>query len=395
MQKDFEVHNINNEFYPDLMTQLEGGSKLLQMKTRFQTLVGIQRHRKEEMIKEKLPAEAASLAESFFYSWSQQGGLIEGIGYHGAMCLARLWGNCTADIVDYSYDPVKRETVLYASFIDFETNFNITRPYKMNDQFPIYGKHNEFRKDDMRLQIGASKALRNVILAGIPVWVQELGLKSAKQGIRKQIDAYIEKNGIAKAIEMLVSSLAKKGVNEDAIKEKFNVNKLSDLVVKDLINMRADISSIENGNANVEELYNIESKNQKDIKDRLEKKAEKVKEKKQSKPPEKKDDKKQENNDKKDDKKSNEKQDFYEAWLNTNSKERYSKLEELKQKTEFDFEEWKKANFERLTSQKVKLPIQSFIELPAVFQVEILWILTQKIKLEKAQNENSPGKDKQ
>ncbi len=385
MQKEFKVQNINNEFYPDLMTQLEGGSKLLQMKTRFQTLVGIQRPRKEEMIKEKLPAEAASLADSFFYSWSQQGGLIEGIGYHGAMCLARLWGNCTADIVDYSYDPIKRETILYASFIDFETNFNITRPYKMNEQFPIYGKHNEFRKDDMRLQIGASKALRNVILAGIPVWVQELGLKSAKQGIRKQIDAYIEKNGIAKAIEMLVNSLAKKGVNEDAIKEKFNVNKLNDLVVKDLINMRADISSIENGNTTVEELYNIESKNQKDIKDRLKKKAEKVKEKKQVQPPEK--------EDKKDDKEPDEKQAFYDAWMQTTSKERYSKLEDLKQKTEFDFEAWKKSNFERLTSQKVKLPVQSFIELPVIFQVEILWVLNQKIKLEKKGQEENERKN--
>ena len=94
---------------------------------------------------------------------------VEGLSINAAMALARNWGNCSVGANVLNQDAEGYDLEGY--FIDLETNFRVSRPFRVS-RFLKTRKHGIVTLDPQRmvmaLQAGASKALRNAALAGLP-----------------------------------------------------------------------------------------------------------------------------------------------------------------------------------------------------------------------------------
>jgi hypothetical protein len=136
---------------------------------------------KQEALEElnALPAEAGLMFYSIPYKERQQDGSdktvqVEGPSVVMATSLAQRWGNCSVGsrVLDESVDGATVEGV----FLDLEKNFRITRQVKVS-RFKKRRTGHTVTLDSERWaveqQIGASKAMRNAILSGIPraIWV--------------------------------------------------------------------------------------------------------------------------------------------------------------------------------------------------------------------------------
>lgn len=120
--------------------------------------------------------EAQLLGDRFFYGWDvndrQSGGKksIEGISVDGAYMLLRNWTNAVCDV-----DLVATDEDAYtfkAMFVDLESGATCSRLYRQH-RSPPPGKYDKQRWDDMAFSNGQSRAIRNVICATLPQWLQD------------------------------------------------------------------------------------------------------------------------------------------------------------------------------------------------------------------------------
>lgn len=241
------------------------GGTLQQRQTGYQTAITVQRPRDTNAVAKTLYREAELAGELFFYGWNvetKEGKMarVEGPSVQLAMAAARIWGNCgvipepvreTPDAFFFSY-----------TFVDLETGFNYSRPFRMDRHWTIYGKADQFRKEDMRFQIGASKAARNCIVNALPRWLIDKAIDSAKSAVRKNIEAKIkeleesgEGDGRLILIERALAVLKSHGVEENAVLQKFGVAKAKGLTIENLVTIRSDIYAITEGNDDAETLY--------------------------------------------------------------------------------------------------------------------------------------------
>jgi hypothetical protein len=94
---------------------------------------------------------------------------VEGPSINAAMSLARRWGNCSVYGVQVGEDEDK--VYLSGVFLDLETNFRIGRPFTVSKYLKRKDGRTEVLRDQrliMAIQSGASKGIRNAILAGLP-----------------------------------------------------------------------------------------------------------------------------------------------------------------------------------------------------------------------------------
>jgi hypothetical protein len=82
--------------------------------------------------------------------------------------------------------------VFKASFIDFETGFNLERLFRQR-KAAMSGKYENERKQDMAFQIGQSKSQRNVIEKAMPIWLVRDAMEAAKEAARERTSAALEK----------------------------------------------------------------------------------------------------------------------------------------------------------------------------------------------------------
>jgi len=121
-------------------------------------------YRDETRIMEKLRVLAAMMGDDAYYRFpvkSRNGGqdYIEGISIKGAMAVARHYGNID---VDCRAVDMGDGWLYHARLTDFETGFTLTRPFQQRKSQKTMGNDNE-RQLDIAFQIGASKAIRNVV----------------------------------------------------------------------------------------------------------------------------------------------------------------------------------------------------------------------------------------
>jgi hypothetical protein len=120
--------------------------------------------------------EAQLLGDRFFYGWDvndrQSGGKksIEGISVDGAYMLLRNWTNavCDVDLVATDEDAYTFKSM----FVDLESGATCSRLYRQH-RSPPPGKYDKQRWDDMAFSNGQSRAIRNVICAALPQWLQD------------------------------------------------------------------------------------------------------------------------------------------------------------------------------------------------------------------------------
>ena len=220
---------------------------------KYMTAIAVQRPRHLPTIERDAIVEATLLGEAAFYGWGAGKDRIQGPSVKMAMALRRIWGN-NALAVEPVQD-IGDSWVFTSVFIDLEAGCTLARQFRQSKKSIVYGKHDAERKDDIRFQIGASKAARNVILNAIPEWLVERAMVAAKDGVRKRIEAYIATEGIDKARTIAVSALAKSGVAEDRVLAKFGRAAVGALTGEDLIGIKGDLKAIDDGVESPASLY--------------------------------------------------------------------------------------------------------------------------------------------
>lgn len=151
--------------------------------------------------------EAKLVAEDFHYSWTVNSKTgkqtIEGVSIDGAMIMMRNFGNCTCEVMIAEDAPT--HWVFRATFIDFETGFNLSRNFRQRKS-ERHGRFDEERALDIAMQIGQSKAQRNVIEKSMPRWLVNGCELAAKEAAAAKI------TDLPKAIENWSTSFIQKGV---------------------------------------------------------------------------------------------------------------------------------------------------------------------------------------
>jgi hypothetical protein len=136
---------------------------------------------------QQLKVLAAAAGEDWYYRWpvkerkSGKTTWIEGASIKLANDLARLYGNDEVetgriiDIGDY--------WLIYARFTDYETGYSLTRPFQQRKGQRTFGERataeDKDRARDIALQIGVSKAIRNVTVNALQTYA-DFALEEAK-----------------------------------------------------------------------------------------------------------------------------------------------------------------------------------------------------------------------
>lgn len=197
--------------------------------------------------------EARLMGEGAYYGWGAGKDRVEGPSIYLANVIARRWGNCAVEAVLASQ--TSDEWIFNATFVDLETGFTLTRPFRMSKHWTVYGKLDEPRKADVRFQIGASKATRNVILNSVPWWLIEKALSAAKEGVRERIEKYIKAHSLVDAQELALSALARAGVSEERVLQKFGIADAKALSLDHLVVIQGDLKALQSGEARPDQLY--------------------------------------------------------------------------------------------------------------------------------------------
>src|SRR5262245_7103901 len=121
--------------------------------------------RDERAVLQRLKALAAHAGEDWFYRYpvkdkkTNRTSYIEGPSIKLANEVARVYGN---DEIDTRIIDLGPDWLIYARFTDYETGFSMTRPYQQRKSQRSIGEDAD-RQRDIALQIGCSKAIRNVV----------------------------------------------------------------------------------------------------------------------------------------------------------------------------------------------------------------------------------------
>lgn len=115
---------------------------------------------------------------------------IEGPSIKLANDLAREYGNCGVETTIFD---VGDSWIIYAKFIDLERGFTMVRPFQQRKNQKGLGTKDEARALDIALQVGVSKAIRNVIVNSLETFADfmfEEAKNSITDKIAKQPDRY-------------------------------------------------------------------------------------------------------------------------------------------------------------------------------------------------------------
>lgn len=237
---------------------LSSGGSMQQTKTQYSTAISVQKPREIAFVEKSFLAEASLAGERFFYSWGAGRDKIEGGSIDLAMSLVRTWGNCAVEMqpVQHSDDA----WIFTAAFVDLETGFTLSRQFRQSKKSVVHGKHDEERKNDIRFQIGQSKAIRNVVLNALPKWLADKAISAAKENVRDLVETAIQKKGMDTIQQLSVERLAKEGVGVSAILLRFGRSTIKALTVEDLIAMRSDAVALHEGQEVAESIYPSKAK---------------------------------------------------------------------------------------------------------------------------------------
>lgn len=170
----------------------------------------------------------------------------------------RLFGNCVVDQKPVVQTP--SSWIFTTTFVDLETGFQRSRHFRMDKQWPVYGRMDRFRKDDIRFQIGQSKADRNVVLNSLPQIILERMLEAAINSVRKQIEFKIKNtyNGdIQKAIDEILKAFESYAVDQELIENKLGL-KRDKWDINTLVMLTGDVKALKGGNETKDTLYSLD-----------------------------------------------------------------------------------------------------------------------------------------
>ncbi|MES2166573.1 MAG: hypothetical protein V4458_06010 [Pseudomonadota bacterium] len=197
--------NRLDEFASSTSTSLTAAPSVQPMASPADRVFGAQQvavYRDETRVLQKLAALGAAAGDDWFYRFpvknNGQKTFIEGPSIKLANDLARIYGNCEVDtrVVD-----VGGSWIIYARFTDYETGYALTRPFQQNKNASRLGGADEDRRRDIALQIGVSKAIRNVVSNALQTYA-DYAFNAARNSLVEKIGKDLPKwrNDIRAAI---------------------------------------------------------------------------------------------------------------------------------------------------------------------------------------------------
>lgn len=238
------------EQLPTRTEQFSEHQGMMQVRSQYSTAVQVVRPRVLKLVETRCLDEAAIAGESFYYSWKQGGQIIEGPSIGAAMAIVRNFGNCA---VDCTVQETADSYIFQGAFIDLETGFNLSRPFRQSKEGPrrkdgtaVYADE---RGRDVVFQIGASKAIRNAVLNAVPKWLVEKVMDRAKENVTK----IISEMGPEKARAMIVQKAAALGIETPRLEVAYGRQKTWDM--KDLVMLSSALRAIEDGFESADKLF--------------------------------------------------------------------------------------------------------------------------------------------
>lgn len=231
---------------------LAGGARQM-VKTGYTTAVSVQKPRDIRRVEKAALEEAALLGESGFYAWGRGDDSIIGPSKHLAMALVRVYGNCAVDMGEVQ--ETENAWIFTATFVDLETGFTLTRQFRQSKQWKVFGKHDQDRKDDMRFQIGQTKATRNVVLNALPQWLIARAMDRAMGGVREQVEKLVKDKGLEPVVAVALKKLEALGVPEARVLEALGRELRGALTVDDLVILKGNIAALESKADTVDNVF--------------------------------------------------------------------------------------------------------------------------------------------
>lgn len=243
---------------------IQQGHTIRAMQTNYATAVAVQKPRDLKEVLRRCIEEAEIAGDLFYYRWETQStdqktgkvkkSIIEGPSVNLALTAVRNFGNSV--VQQCPVQETRDSWIFTAAFIDLETGFTIERQFRMAKDYTVYGKMDKNRKDDIKFQIGQSKAIRNVVNNAMPAGIISKMIEAAKNSARKIIEERLEKAGgeIQKVIDPMLKKFDKYGVTPDMIERKLGIPMIK-WDIDDLTMLAGDLTALASGNETAEALY--------------------------------------------------------------------------------------------------------------------------------------------
>lgn len=189
---------------------------LIRSQTQYHTAVSVQKPRVLDKIVKAVLREAEFAGDAFYWSWpvkNKKTGkveMLEGPSIGLAMAVAREWTNCAVPV---EYHETLTEWVFTSHFVDLEKGFTVSRVFRKKKSKGSFKAWEDDRAEDMTFQAAQSRAIRNVVCAGVPRWLLDQAMTVAKDAVTRKITP--EK--LAEASEKAVKFFAGYGVKEEQI----------------------------------------------------------------------------------------------------------------------------------------------------------------------------------
>lgn len=220
---------------------------LMRSQTQFHTAVAVQRPRNLDKVVAAVLREAEFAGDAFYYSFPMGGKKIEGPSIGLAMAVAREWSNCAVPV---EYYETATEWVFNAHFVDLERGFTVSRVFRKKKGKGVFKKLEDDRAEDMTFQAAQSRAIRNVVLAGVPRWLTDQAKERANDAVLKGIS----KEGLAVATEKALKFLAGYGITEERVIAVLGKSK-HEWASEDIASLRGMPSQLKDGQATAEQLF--------------------------------------------------------------------------------------------------------------------------------------------
>lgn len=198
----------------------------------------------------ELKVLAAAAGEDWYYRFpvknrkENRTDWIEGPSVKLANDLARIYGNCE---VDCRAQDLGSYILFHARFVDLETGYALTRPFQQRKGAAKMGGSDEGRREDITFQIGASKAIRNVVVNALQT-MADFAFREAKEALVDRIGSDLER-WRTRASERISGIVALDRV------EAVIGRKASDWLAPDIARVVAMGKAISDGMASVDETF--------------------------------------------------------------------------------------------------------------------------------------------
>lgn len=193
---------------------------------------------------------AATAGDDWYYRFpvkKKGGGVdhIEGPSIKCANNVARIYGNCQIDtrVIDNG-----DSWIIYARFVDYETGFSMTRPFQQRKGQTSVKSSDAGRQLDIALQIGVSKAIRNVVCNALETFVT-FGFEEARNNL-------VEKVGkkLPEYRTRIVERLGQMGIDIKRVETALGRGH-GDWLAGDVARVIAEIKAIADGMATADETW--------------------------------------------------------------------------------------------------------------------------------------------